>query len=281
MKTASDSLKALLASNEFLFADLYTITLINGTVIRYTNADGSVNYAGNTYPNQRIERTSIKSSIGVDVDTMTVTIRAGLADLINSVPFPQFASQGGFDGALVQLDRAFMASFGNTNAGVVNLFFGRVSEVQPSRTSIDLMVSSMTELLNISMPRNLVSPGCIHNLYDSGCGLDQESFALARTVASVASSTEFQISGADADGLFDAGKVIFTSGLNDGVVRSVKTFASGTLNLAQPLPFDLAVGDTLKAYYGCDKSKSTCTNKFNNIIHFRGFPFVPVPTASM
>ncbi|GLR26505.1 DUF2163 domain-containing protein [Limnobacter litoralis] len=281
MKTASDSLKALLASNEFLFADLYTITLINGSVLRYTNADGALVYGGNTFANQRIERTSIKSSIGVNVDTMTVTIRAGLGDLINSVSFPQFATQGGFDGALVQLDRAFMSSFGNTNAGVVNLFFGRVSEVQPSRTSIDLTVSSMTELLNISMPRNLVSPGCIHNLYDSGCGLDQESFALSRSVTAISSPTEFAISGSDADGLFDAGKIIVTSGLNDGVVRSVKTFSSSTLSLAQPLPFELAVGDTLKAYFGCDKSKATCSAKFNNIIHFRGFPFVPVPTASM
>jgi hypothetical protein len=42
MKSASAATIALLALNQYLMAELYTITLLNGTVLRYTDADGDL-----------------------------------------------------------------------------------------------------------------------------------------------------------------------------------------------------------------------------------------------
>ena len=108
---------------------------------------------------------------------MEVSIFGSTADLVLGVPFPQFAFNGGFDGALVNIDRCFMTTYGDTSAGLVNLVFGNVSEVQPSRSAVVLTVSSQLELLNLDMPRNPLSPGCIHSLFDTGCTLTHAYYA--------------------------------------------------------------------------------------------------------
>jgi hypothetical protein len=36
-----------------------------------------------------------------------------------------------------------------------------------------------------------------------------------------------------------------------------------------------AVGDDVTIWVGCDKSPTTCLNKFDNIFNFRGFPDIP------
>jgi len=41
------------------------------------------------------------------------------------------------------------------------------------------------------------------------------------------------------------------------------------------LPSPPQAGDVFKVYPGCNKRQDTCKNKFNNIVHFRGFPYIP------
>jgi uncharacterized phage protein (TIGR02218 family) len=69
----------------------------------------------------------------------------------------------------------------------------------------------------------------------------------------------------------------WTSGLNDGLRMEVKAFTTGTglIELFLPMPFDIGGGDTFDIQAGCDKSVATCLSKFNNVINFRGFPYIP------
>lgn len=283
MKTASPALIALLATNQYLMADLYTITLLNGTVLRYTDADGDLVYGGNTYASTspKIIRDRVKTVIGVQVDSMSVTLYAGINDLVQGIPFPQFASNGGFDGARLQVNRTFMAAYGDTSAGVLNVFTGRISDVKPSRTEIKLTVTSDLELLNIPMPRNVYSPGCTHNVYDAGCGAVKASFGAASSCTAGSSKTQLICGLTHYSGYFDAGTITFTSGQNAGATRTIKGYTQGVINLSLPLSYVAAAGDTFTAYAGCDKSKATCSGKFNRLASFRGFPFIPVPETSM
>ena len=306
MKTASPALVALLASHQLLYADLYTITLISvdpGTSLGgyggygygppepgqlfYTDADQDLVYAGNTYlcTHPAVARTGIKCSLDLSVDTVEVSIFGSAADLVLGVPFPQFAVNGGFDGATVSIDRCFMPSYGDTSAGVVNLFFGNVSEVKPSRSAVVLTVSSQLELLNLDMPRNLLSPGCIHSLFDNGCALAQAYYAeydwvTAGTAISVNSTGLGMLSG-----YFTTGTMIFTSGANTGAATTIKqhTLANGvnTFTLMAPLNSVPMASDNFTVFPGCDKTMAICQAKFNNLNNFRGWPFIPVPTVSM
>jgi uncharacterized phage protein (TIGR02218 family) len=47
------------------------------------------------------------------------------------------------------------------------------------------------------------------------------------------------------------------------------------LVLPLAFPYTPQVGDTFTLTAGCDHRKDTCKNKFNNLVNFRGEPFVP------
>ena len=283
MKSASSATIALLAGNQFYIAELYTFTLLTGTILRYTDADIPLIYAGNTFlqSGPLVSREGTKLQVGIVVDTMTITLDIRSTDLIGGIPFPQFAGNGGFDGARVQVDRCFMATPGDTSAGVVNKFTGSITDVDPSRTAIILKVDSDLQLLNIPMPRNTFGPGCSHNLYDAGCGAVKASFGAASSAASGSTVSVINCALAQAAGWFDTGTISFTTGANAGATRSVKTYTPGVITLALPLPYLPGIGDTFTIYAGCDKMQTTCLNKFNRLASFRGFPFIPVPETSI
>jgi uncharacterized phage protein (TIGR02218 family) len=283
MKLATPATIALLAGNQFFIAELYTITLFGGTVLRYTDADGDLVYAGNIYSSTspKVTRDKIKVTAGIQVDSMGVKLYAGISDLIQGIPFPQFCANGGFDGAKFKVERCFMPSYGDTSAGVINMFSGRVSDVKPSRTEIELAVVSDVELLDVVMPRNVYSVGCSHTLYSTGCGVLKASFATATTCLIGSSASTLLCGLAQTSAYFDGGTILFTSGQNAGATRTVKSYTPGVLNLSLPLPYPPAVGDAFTAFAGCDKQQATCSGKFNQLTHFRGFPYVPTPEASV
>lgn len=76
-------------------------------------------------------------------------------------------------------------------------------------------------------------------------------------------------------GYFDNGVITFTGGLNAGISMEVQSYVPGQMTLFQPLPYLPAIGDTYTMHAGCDKSNTTCKARFNNLVNFRGFPFLP------
>jgi hypothetical protein len=86
---------------------------------------------------------------------------------------------------------------------------------------------------------------------------------------------------AKADGYYDNGQIIFTSGINNGLVKAVKSYFDQQFLFNSPLPFAPSAGDTFIAYPGCDKTQATCTNKFGNLVNFEGFPYVPAPETAI
>jgi hypothetical protein len=110
MKTASPALQGLLAGNQFAIADLYTITLRDGTILRYTSCDIDLVYSGNTYlaNGLKIRRGPITTSVGVEVDAVELTIECDGTDTLLGQPIPAFVRNGGLDGARMLIQRAFM-----------------------------------------------------------------------------------------------------------------------------------------------------------------------------
>jgi len=281
MKTASVDLVNLInGSKEFYIADLLTFTTATGTY-RWTNADYPITWDGNTYSVFPFERGNTRTVIGTEVDTLDINLMVNEDSLISGIPVSHYASNGGFDGATVTLRRAFLASWGVPPTGTILMFSGRVSDVSPNRSEVELTAKSDMELLNIRMPRNLYQASCMNTLFDSGCGLNKASFAV--NSACLVGSTKNQVLSAlaQAAGYFDLGTITFTSGLNAGVSRNVKSYTGGTFRLSLALPYTPTTGDTFTAYAGCDRSKATCQNKFSNVVNFRGMPYIPVPETGV
>lgn len=283
MKSASPAMLALLANNQFEMADLYTITTIGGQSFRYTSYDYDLTYGGNVFSasDAILERSSVRFVIGVEVDTLDLTIRASEGNLLSGTPLLQAIHNGGLDGSRVRLERVFMGTPGDTSAGAILLFEGRTADIECSRTMAQLKVNSDLELLNIQMPRNLYQPGCIHNLYDAGCALSKSSWAVAGSISSVLNYNQIASGLTQADGFFDNGVILFTSGSNVQVRKTVKKYVGGSFTFSTPFKVLPLAGDTFTAYPGCDKSQSTCGTKFSNVVHFRGFPYIPIPETSL
>lgn len=278
MKSAAPELIALLNdSTQFCMADLLTITLKNGTVLRYTSADISLAWGGNTFVPFLFQRSRTRLVVGVEVDSCDLTLMTNADLTLGGSPYPRFAQDGGFDGAAVRIDRAFLADWSQPIVGSLWMFSGKVSDVWPTRTQIRLAVKSDLEGLNVLLPRNLYQPKCMHSLYDTGCGVSKAAYKATGTAASGSTVSLVKCGLTQNAGWFDRGVVTFTSGAIAGLTRTIRSYTPGNIVLSLPLPYAPAVGDAFEAYPGCDRLQGTCEGKFNNKAKFKGFPYVPVP----
>lgn len=289
MKTASaalvTTLNALRPTSDapLCVGDLFTVWLANGTILTFTNLDLPVAWNGYAFSASSILVSGLryKCSLGLNVDKQQITIEARPTDTLGGIPFLQALQQGAFDGAIIQREKAFFASWATTNGALVPIgtaimFKGRVSSIdQIGRTTTQVTVAADTVFLDIDMPRRLWSPQCSHVLYDSGCSLARGTHSSAGAITGASNPTNITWTGATA--AYAQGSITFTSGLNAGVIRTIKGATSGVLGLAYPLPNWPSIGDAFTAAQGCDHTMSSCQSKFANLSNFRGYPFVPPP----
>jgi uncharacterized phage protein (TIGR02218 family) len=284
MKNITTTLRThLQGGGPFTMADLYTITMASGAVLRWTDFDVDIVHptSGQTHSSTGpvLKRGKTRLVIGVEVDSLDVNIYPTANDLINGVSLLSAAQAGAFDGAMLTLERAFLSP-SPTAVGVVHLFYGRFADLQLGRTALQCRINSGTESFIVQLPRNVYQPGCVHTLFDSGCGLARTAFASTTSVASGSTAVLLNCSLGQAAGYFDRGYVMFVGGVLDGVRRTIKSHTAGVLNLFSPLPSVPTVGASFTAYPGCDKLQATCTSKFSNVINFRGAPYIPAPETA-
>lgn len=279
--SAEAALMDLLDHDQFVMADLFTFTLLSGTVLRYTTADRPLTLNGNTYAadGPLITRGATRCAVGLEVDTLTLKVQADASNLVDGVPWTRAALTGVFDGAEVMLERAFGPAWDQPMVATVALFSGRMGGPNYDN-GLTIEVKSHTELFDTKIPRNLYQPACLNTLYDTGCGIDRDS-KMETGAVTVGAVTNIQTNlvGQQA-GYFALGVLTFTSGVNAGITRSVKWYQTGCFDFALPLPKAPAAGDTFNVVPGCDRSQATCNSKFNNVIRFRGQPYIPSPETS-
>jgi uncharacterized phage protein (TIGR02218 family) len=267
---------------QFFVAEIYTITLASGAIIRLTSADGDIVHLGNTYSvgTVRIQRGDITTAVGVEVSDVEVTLLCNADSQINGVAAQLFAKNGGFDGALIKIELLVMPTYGDVSAGAIHLFEGIVTDCKPDLAKVALTVSAHTILLNAMAPKKVYQPTCVHTLFDSQCTLTKASFTVSSSVSAGSSTTQLLCGLAQAATYFAMGTLSFTSGANAGASRVVRTYAPGTVNLAYPLDNAPATGDTFTITPGCDKLRTTCAAKFSNEANFLAWEYMPVPETS-
>lgn len=275
----------LQSATELRMADLYTITLKSGAVLRYTTWDANLVVSGNTFltgpPN--IKRSHIEEKTGLDVSSIDLELEASSTDLLAgpNIPILQAMTIGLFDAATVRIDRLFMDSAG-TQIGTVIRFSGFIGDIDEiGRSYAKLQVNALVELLSQQLPNIILQPNCTNTLFDARCTLVKASFAEANTVQAGSTVNKLISLSIKADGYYDNGQIVFTSGANNGLTKAVKQYFTQQFFFNSPLPFVPNAGDTFTAYPGCDKTQSTCTNKFSNLANFEGFPYIPTPETAI
>ena len=224
-----------------------------------------------------IKRGTVRSVIGVEVDSLDVTLLCNSDVQVQNVPLPQFARAGGFDGARVVIDRYFSAAWHSEACGSLNVFSGRVGPLGISASEVKLTVNSDLELLNVMMPRNLFMGQCGNTLYGARCGLSAAAFTVTGNTTANSTVRSVNCNLGQAAGHFNLGTMKFTTGPNANMVRSVKLHTTGVLVPSFPFPYVPAPGDLFEAKPGCDKLEATCNVKFSNTANLRAYPFIPAP----
>jgi uncharacterized phage protein (TIGR02218 family) len=279
MKQANQALINLLnTSQQFFKADLYTFTLKSGVTSYYSGIDADVVYNGITYTASDLilERTKVKTTLGVEVDTLTIDAYGK----DSSSPFFAQCAAGVYDSATLKLDRAFLSGIGGTVVGAVNVFAGQVATIRVSRIKCEMQVKSWTYLLDVMMPRNQYQPTCQHTLYGTGCNVNKSSYTAIGNIVNIVGNN-YYTNNQYPDHYYELGYMTFTSGANTGISRTIKQQQGNAFTFTAPFPQPVAVGDNFTIYAGCDKTQPTCQNKFNNLLNFKGFPFIPVPETML
>ena len=159
------------------------------------------------------------------------------------------------------------------------LFVGKVisCKFKVHRAKAVLKAVSLQTLLNAQVPRRTYSYSCPWNLFDENCGLSRADFTVYLPTDEVTVSGR-QLSHPD---LASFGDGYFTGGyVESGYESSYVTDHTGdTLTLLYPLQ-SWREQPNLRLYPGCDKTLSTCRNKFGNEANYGGFPFIPKQNLS-
>lgn len=177
----------------------------------------------------------------------------------------------------VVLVRVYRYQRDDAGQEVVAIFDGELSGWAVEGGVLELHCTPEQAVIERTVPVYVVKAGCNNVLFDSMCALSRAAFEVPGTVTFVSiTGAQIKVDGAIpfADDYFANGEVVLDS---TGSRRDVIASASGLLTLLKPYPEgDMAVGDTVKLYPGCDGLYNTCKVKFNNVPNFFGFDVMPV-----
>lgn len=236
----------------------------------FTACPVAIVYDGLTYePSTALTPSAIRTEAGSGVDNMDVVgfleseaIRA--RDLL----------AGRYDQAEVEV---FLVSRSNLGAGRIVVMAGRIGEAELEGDRFKSELRSWLQHASAKPQRRANTTCDVKEFGDARCGKSLTGLRWTATVTSVDSRRVFACS--SLVGRTEAmayGDVLMQSGANEGVRRMVKTFTSGTgqIELQEPLPLAIEVGDGLQLTAGCDRSFAAC-KAYNNVLNFRGFPHMP------
>lgn len=283
MRDATPRLVAILDSAMFVKCNLFTLTLSSGMSYYWTDADVDIVVNNQIYDSSGPSIRGAKYSLvrGMQVSTLELLVLVAPKDLVAGVPWFLAARSGALKNAEVVIDKAFMPAWGQP-AETLSIFRGYVNESGTAEQEVTLSVVSDSNRLNTQIPRSIFQAGCMRTLFDAGCGISRNAYTVTSAAQTVPNRYSFTAALAQPDGYFSLGELIFTSGPNSGVRRSVKSYRSGVIELSYPLVFDLSPGDTFLVRAGCDRTRGqNGCGKFSNEVNFKGMPYIPPPEVAI
>ena len=267
----------LSTSQSFLSCDLYELKLKSGISYYWADTDADVNYGGHTYKGDGpiITREKIAMNSTVSVDKLSVTITASQNDQIGGVPVLEVAHNGGLDGATLDLRRAFFDENGKV-IDCIDLFHGICEVTQGGGFILKISSKSVVQKLNIEYPNRRYYPQCPYSIYSKECGVDIKSYRKKAKVTAVTDTNTVKIDIPFEDGYYTAGGMEWISGPLAGQATQIMASQNNTIVYMSATNTAPRIGDVAYIYPGCDKTPTTCKNKFNNFSRNRATPYVPL-----
>jgi uncharacterized phage protein (TIGR02218 family) len=218
------------------------------------------------------EPSAIESTATMSVDNLEIN------GLLNSGAIRSADVHAGiYGGAQV---RMFYVDRSDIAAGTLPVKKGYIGNISYEQGKFSAEIRGVLQPYSQSIIE-LCSKTCRATLGDHRCKVSLTPFTVTGTVAEPQNSQRFKDAGRTEEaGYFTNGQVRFTSGACAGLSIEVKFYSPGVVQLSMPMPRLLAEGDTYVMTAGCDRTVETCADRFNNVLNFRGEPFVPDPAVT-
>lgn len=171
-----------------------------------------------------------------------------------------------------------MTIFEKIDSTVSVFWKGRLANIQPSNTSLSLVFESIFTSLRRPGLRATFQRTCRFALYGKGCLLNPDDFEVSGVVSSIVSNT-LTITEADAfnDGHFLGGMIASPDGTLSYITGHVGSeITVQRISKSMLSAFELTGAATAVTLYpGCDHSRTTCHTKFDNVLNYGGFDWIP------
>ena len=269
MKTITAGMLAHLAGGLTSLATCWRLERTDGTVMGFTDHDQDLVIDGTTYTAMSgYTRSAIQTSAGISVDNLD------LEGLLEDAAITEAdIHDGKYDYAEI---RIFLVNWRNLALGTVKLRRGWLGELTLKRGVYTAELRGLTQALSRSIGE-LYAVDCRADLGDQHCGVDLTPWTVTGTVTTGGSTRIFtDTARGEASAWFTHGLLTWTAGANAGArPREVKSFEAGTFELWLPMGQTIQAADQYQVYRGCDKRLQTCRDVFENILNYRGEPYVP------
>lgn len=242
-----------------------------GIFYRYTNMDSSIEVAGVPFLAVPISDNGFTKSGESDGDTYEVTMPSTteLALLFNGTP-PT-------DSIAVRVRQVHRDPTSGELSNAPILWVGTISGYKNTDMN---MRTILCDTLSITFSRGglRLSYGsqCPHMLYDTQCTVNKALFAVPVSAITVVNGRQLsapEVSSKDA-GWFNGGFIEWA--LPNGVIerRGLEASLGNVLDVFGTTD-NIINGQAAVLYPGCDRTMPTCIAKFNNVLNFGGFPYLP------
>jgi uncharacterized phage protein (TIGR02218 family) len=271
-KNVPAPLQAHLDTGATTLAMCWKVTRKDGLVQGFTEHDRDLTFGSPlvTYlASSGFTASQITESLGLSVDNLNID-GAISSTTINEDDL----ASGRYDDAEVEL---ILVNWADTSQRITRAR-GSIGEVKRQETAFSTEFRSLVHRLNQRTGRTYQRT-CDAVLGDTRCKVDLNTTTYRGLgTVSAASGRVLTVSGLGSytPGFFANGRVKFTSGSNNNLTFEVKFHpTTGSLTLWNIPPGTVLTGDTFEVRAGCGNTFEICKAKFNNVVNFQGFPYIP------
>jgi len=260
----------------------FKIELSAGITAYFTSRSADLTFLGETYTAIPIRRGPIQ--INTDLQTDRVDIAFGIIGI--TLGEAEYTVEEVVRYGFLRNAKITIYDVDYTTPANYELFYtGWIrDEVHHSSSGISFSITSVTQLLQEKkIPAVVYSSECPWQIYDTNCGLnpddwDESGSADAGSTTRLLYDPVFAFA-AHAEGYWQWGKIIMTSGDNTGIARSIMQHYDGYVKMLLPFPKTIAVGAGFTAWPNCQGKAALCHSTFDNYENFLGFEYMPNPEA--
>ena len=274
MKQLSPELDAHIQSGITTLATCWILKRLDGVEFGFTDHDQLLAVNGVTCePETGMTGSELRQSEGFasddqDISGILSSDRISEADVMS----------GRYDGATIETWRVNWQS----PEQMVLIRTGFLGDINRTDTGFQTEIRGLSVALEQERGR-IYQHTCDAAFGDKRCGVDlsHSDLSFEGMVTEKASPTELGVSFEvkPANGRLALGQISFLSGAASVMTYDILNHRNEQnadyLELWLPLHSEIAIGDRVRAFAGCDKQFATCRDQFSNQRNFRGFPHIP------